>query len=186
VSKTKTENTARALVEEVFKTAERIAREELESEYTVRCEIIRAEVTSENEVNAKAVFYYITKLMEISWSVGEGFKEYIEGLEQRLGRELTEDEVEEKWLERYNEALEEINAMYAIDARGEIYTEIFRSGVLHIRFEPLLCREDYCEVGLVIEVELLELPLEVLRANPEYVADTVARAVVYVVNLATL
>jgi hypothetical protein len=144
------------------------------------------ELTSENEVNAKAVFYYATKMLEISWDIGEGFAEYIEALESHSGRELTESEVEEEWRERYEERLEEINAEYAINARGEIYTEIYSSGVLHIKFMPLLCRGDYCEVGLAIEVELLEVPVEVLSANPEYTADLIAKAVIHVVDLATL
>jgi hypothetical protein len=116
--------------------------------------------------------------MEISESVSEGISD--------LREEVSEEELEEEWEKRYNEVLEEVNSMYAINANGELYVEIFNSGVLHIVFSPLLCDGDYCEVGLAVEVELLELPLEILMANVEYVADLVARAVIYVVSLATL
>jgi uncharacterized protein (DUF433 family) len=178
MSEAKTEKPVRALVEDVFKLAEKIAREELESEYTVKCQVEHIEVTSDNEVNARAVFYYVTKLMEISESVSEGISD--------LREEVSEEELEEEWEKRYNEVLEEVNSMYAVNAIGDLRVQVLGSGVLHISVDPKYCGGDYCEVGLEITVELLQLPLEILSANPEYTADLVARAVVYVVNLATL
>ena len=174
MSEAKTEKPVRALVEDVFKLAEKIAREELESEYTVKCQVESVEVTSDNEVNARATFYYVTKLMEISEGISD------------LQEEVSEEELEEEWEKRYNEVLEEVNSMYAVNAIGDLRVQVLGSGVLHISVDPKYCGGDYCEVGLEITVELLQLPVEILSANPEYTADLVARAVVYVVNLATL
>jgi hypothetical protein len=178
MSETKEEKATKVLVEKVFKLAERIAREELESEYTVKCEVESFEVTSEGEVNARAVFYYVTKIMEISEIVASGLSD--------LREEMSESELEEEFERLLEEQMEDINSMYAINARGEIYAEVFNTGVLHIVFSPRLCDRDYCEVGLEVTVELLQSPLEILRANVECVADLIAKAVIYVVELSTL
>jgi len=112
---------------------------------------------------------YSTRLMEISWSVGGVFSDYISRIEEEEGRELTEEEVEELWNERYENKLEELNAEYIYPIEGKIEYDLsgvypFYSGGLEVNISPLPCDGDYCDVGAEINIKFKAIRVETIES----------------------
>jgi len=140
---------------------------ELQDEYQFK--VYSIFTTVENyDLNIEIDLSYSMKLMEISYAVGEGFNEYISEIEESEGRELSEDEIDELWRERYDNTLSELNSEYAyfVEANlkydlSEIYP--FYSGGLEIEINPLLCDSDYCDVGAEINIKFKAIRIETVE-----------------------
>jgi hypothetical protein len=174
------------MIEDIIGKSTEIVNEKLDSEYYLEYQVDSVDIDENGKARIKVTFYYGRKLYEISEAVYERFENYVVTLEEELGRELSEEEVEEEWLRLYNDQLEEINAEYAIEAIGEIKTSFMTYGELHVKFYPLYCTEDYCLAGLEISVEISGLHVDIIRANKELCAELLATVLLHVIDLATL
>ena len=87
-----------------------------------------------------------TKFFEISEFVSSMVENELNENEE-FGN-LSEEEIEEYYKERYSDLLEEINGENTVCVNGKINTQKYT-----ITFEPLECKNDYCIAGLYIELK---------------------------------
>ena len=87
-----------------------------------------------------------TKFFEISEFVSSMVENELNENEE-FGN-LSEEEIEEYYKERYSDLLEEINGENTVYVNGKIHTQKYT-----ITFEPLECKNDYCIAGLYIELK---------------------------------
>jgi len=87
-----------------------------------------------------------TKFFEISEFVSSMVENELNENEE-FGN-LSEEEIEEYYKERYSDLLEEINGENTVYVNGKINTQKYT-----ITFEPLECKNDYCIAGLYIELK---------------------------------
>jgi hypothetical protein len=144
-----------------------------------------------NYVTVEAVVIYGTKLLEISEVVSEGLNYRLEDIERELGRELTDEELDELWNNAYNEYLEELNGEYCIYVSGEVNIPLynvypFYSGKLEIQISPLECDRDYCWVGSHIVLRFENVRVESFTVAKDKVLEFLVNLLNIIYGLITL